>query len=259
MHCGCSRGSKPFPPARYILSFRRAGEKTLFLETGKKSSGSEGVSALLLAGRRYFRAHRKRVFSDERNGDSALLDPHDVRDRARNHFQSADSRGGRGAQRAPPVDSDGPRKPVSSRPSANHDSSGGDGRDHRAARFRASIIGPPQWRSWSIPAWIVFWICLGVPDEKIRRWNGPGAGEEDKANDARCISGRTGRLQPGGRGTTRGARVYACSAARRSRRFSRPWKTENATERVIPIENTLHGSVHENYDLLLRFDSEYSG
>jgi len=28
---------------------------------------------------------------------------------------------------------------------------------------------------------------------------------------------------------------------------------------VIPIENTLHGSVHENYDLLLRFDSNIQG
>ncbi len=29
---------------------------------------------------------------------------------------------------------------------------------------------------------------------------------------------------------------------------------ERQVEAVIPIENTLHGSVHENYDYLLQFD-----
>src|SRR5262245_37682805 len=31
-------------------------------------------------------------------------------------------------------------------------------------------------------------------------------------------------------------------------------KTGRATHSVIPIENTLHGSVHENYDHLLEYD-----
>lgn len=33
----------------------------------------------------------------------------------------------------------------------------------------------------------------------------------------------------------------------------------NATHAVIPIENTLHGSVHENYDYLLQSDTPISG
>ncbi len=33
----------------------------------------------------------------------------------------------------------------------------------------------------------------------------------------------------------------------------------DATRAVVPIENTLHGSVHENYDYILQFDTPISG
>ncbi len=33
-------------------------------------------------------------------------------------------------------------------------------------------------------------------------------------------------------------------------------RSDKVTAAVLPIENTLHGSVHENYDLLLRYDFE---
>ena len=33
-------------------------------------------------------------------------------------------------------------------------------------------------------------------------------------------------------------------------------RAEKVDAAVLPIENTLHGSVHENYDLLLRYDFE---
>ncbi len=36
-------------------------------------------------------------------------------------------------------------------------------------------------------------------------------------------------------------------------------QTGNSLNAVIPIENTLHGSVHENYDYLLQYDLQISG
>jgi prephenate dehydratase len=44
--------------------------------------------------------------------------------------------------------------------------------------------------------------------------------------------------------------------------FKRVFETlteKHATKAVIPIENTLHGSVHENYDYLLRYDIPIAG
>ena len=41
-----------------------------------------------------------------------------------------------------------------------------------------------------------------------------------------------------------------------STRSSPPSAAEKVDAAVLPIENTLHGSVHENYDLLLRYDFE---
>ena len=68
------------------------------------------------------------------------------------------------------------------------------------------------------------------------------------------LSGRPRRFQRTGRAPIAGSAMRRFCPASASRTFSRASQEGRAAGAVIPIENTLAGSVHENYDHLLHFD-----
>ena len=121
------------PAVEIHLILTRSGEKTLYIETGQTAADARKLAALLLFGGRYRIAPGQRVIPHRRDGDCAVLDPYDVRDRGGDQLQPAGPRGRHRAEGKAPVDSDGPGKPFSSGTPAQHDGAGGNGRDHRAA------------------------------------------------------------------------------------------------------------------------------
>ena len=86
---------------------------------------------------------------------------------------------------------------------------------------------------------------MGLPSDDARRWDG---------NENR-VPGRTGRVQPASHRAVGGA----AGETGPRRRFDEVFAALDAGEvdaAALPIENTLAGSVHENYDLLLKYDFE---
>ena len=67
------------------------------------------------------------------------------------------------------------------------------------------------------------------------------------------VSGRAGSLQRGGRAAGERRRRAAALQAR-SRTSSTPSKAERVGYGVLPIENSIGGSIHRNFDLLLEHE-----
>lgn len=73
-----------------------------------------------------------------------------------------------------------------------------------------------------------------------------------KQNESR-VSGGVGSLQPAGYPAVSGRRGAAGSLPRFDQAFA-ALAGKQAAAAAVPIENTLHGSIYENYDLLMKHD-----
>ena len=97
---------------------------------------------------------------------------------------------------------------------------------------------------------------LGLPDPDARRWEGR-LGLNSLCPNARsevvAFQGERGAFSQEAVRRLLGDRVEVLPCQRFEEVFPEP-AARSADAAVIPIENTLAGSVHENYDHLLHFD-----